>query len=89
MLETACHEIAEQTFDRHKVVVFCNRRASARKCAKLLAEYDPDVEAAVVDGSTPSGERTEIIRRFKDESKQSDLFGNEAKPLKYVLNVGS
>lgn len=88
VLETACHEIAEQTFDRHKVVVFCNRRASARKCAKLLAEYDPDVEAAVVDGSTPSGERAEIIRRFKDESKQSDLFGNEAKPLKYVLNVG-
>lgn len=88
VLELACHEIAEETADRNKVVVFCNRRSSARKCAALLKNYDPQFDAAVVDGDTSKNDRNAIIKRFKNESVQTDLFGNESKPLKYVCNVG-
>lgn len=88
VLEIACQEIVEQTQDRTKVLVFCNRRASAEKCARLLGEYDRDVEAAVVDGETSSGDRAELVRRFKGLTREIDLFGSERKPLKYICNVG-
>lgn len=88
VLELACREIVDETRERSKVLVFCNRRASADKCARLLAEYDPDVEAAVVDGETSSGERETLVRRFKGMTKEVNLFGIERKPLKYVCNVG-
>lgn len=88
VLWSICKEIVEQTKDRRKVVVFCNRRESAKKCAAFIASQDPDHETAVVDGETGAGERAEIVRRFKNETGDSDLFGNVGKPLKYVCNVG-
>ncbi|MBR4752207.1 MAG: DEAD/DEAH box helicase, partial [Thermoguttaceae bacterium] len=87
-LESACLEIVEKTKERRKTIVFCNRVESARRCAKLLEEYDPDHEALVVDGETSSNERAEIVRRFKSEVGDADLFGNVGKPLKYVCNCG-
>lgn len=83
VLESACREIVEETRDRNKVVVFCNRRQSARRCATLLQEYS-GVQAAVVDGETPAESRAELIRRFKTD--QQTLLGAET--LKFVCNVG-
>lgn len=88
VLESVCGEIIEKTADRHKVVVFCNRVESARKVAKILQEHDPNFAAEVVDGETASGDRADIVRRFKSDVGDTDLFGNESKPLKYVCNVG-
>lgn len=87
VLESACAEIVEETKERHKVIVFCNRRESARKCAKLLREYAPDFDAEVVDGETAAGDRADLIRRFKSETGDETLIG-ETKPLKFICNVG-
>ena len=85
VLDAACSEIVEKTQDRKKVVVFCNRVESARRCAKLLEQFDPANEAAVVDGETSATDRAELVKRFKGE--QANLLEN-GKPLKYVCNVG-
>lgn len=88
VLESVCQELVDKASARNKVVVFCNRRESARRAAKLLERFDPDHLAEVVDGDTPAGDRADVVRRFKSETGDSDLFGNVGKPLKYVCNVG-
>ena len=88
VLESVCQELVDKASARNKVVVFCNRRESARRAAKLIERFDPDHLAEVVDGDTPAGDRADVVRRFKSETGDSDLFGNVGKPLKYVCNVG-
>ena len=85
VLDAACSEIVEKAANRKKVIVFCNRVESARRCAKLLEQFDPSNEAAVVDGETSATDRAELVKRFKDE--QANLLEN-CKPLKYICNVG-
>lgn len=88
ILSPICHEIVEKTRDRQKVLIFCNRLASARKVAQSIKAQDAENDVVVVDGATPPRERDAIVRRFKGE-KKADLFGAiEEKPLKYVCNVG-
>ena len=87
VLACACQEIVEQTRERKKVLVFCNRLESARRCAKFLERFQTD-GVAVVDGSTPNDERAAIVRRFKGDCHETDLLGSVEKPLKYVCNVG-
>ena len=88
VLESVCQELVDKASARNKVVVFCNRRESARRAAKLIERFDPNHLAEVVDGDTPAGDRADVVRRFKSETGDSDLFGNVGKPLKYVCNVG-
>ena len=88
VLESVCQELVDKASARNKVVVFCNRRESARRAAKLIERFDPDHLAEVVDGDTPAGDRADVVRRFKSETGDSDLFGTVGKPLKYVCNVG-
>lgn len=88
VLESACMEIVEESRDRSRVLVFCNRVESARRCASLLREYDDAHDVAVVDGTTSANERADVVRRFKQSVGDANLFGENAKPLKYVCNVG-
>ena len=88
VLDAAAAEIIERTKDRRKVVVFCNRVESARKCARLLAELDAANDAAIVDGNTSASERAELVRRFKNDRRVTDLLGETERPLKYLCNVG-
>lgn len=88
VLVSACTEIVERTKDRKKVVVFCNRRESAREVARLLNRFQRDGEAVVVDGETPNDKRDALVRRFKGEELDTDLLGGKEKPLKFVCNVG-
>ena len=88
VLAYACKEIVERTKDRKKVVVFCNRRESARKCAQFLTDFQTEFDAAIVDGETASDDRDQLIRRFKDDSIETNLLGESTKPLKYIVNVG-
>ncbi len=87
VLERASREIVDETIDRRKVLVFCASRKSARRCAELLREYSEDFDAAVVDGNTPSGDRADLLRRFKSETGDETLIGRD-KPLKFICNVG-
>jgi DNA repair protein RadD len=41
----------------------------------------------MITGETPTGERAELLARFKRESVPSDLFGGKKPPLKYLANV--
>ena len=53
-----------------------------------MNRFQSDGEAVVVDGETPNGERDALVRRFKGEEVETDLFGGKLKELKYVCNVG-
>lgn len=88
VLETACLEIVEQTSARDKVLIFCNRRASARRVAALLEQYDPTHLSAVIDGDTSAADRAELVKAFKADASGSNLLGEPNKPLKYICNVG-
>lgn len=88
VLESACAEIYEETKARNRVLVFCNRVESAKRCANLLSDLDADHDVAVIDGTTPASGRARILEQFKSGSTQADLLGGETKPLKYVCNVG-
>ena len=88
VLESATFEIIEKTQERNKVLIFCNRVESARRVAKILQEQDKEYDAAIVDGETSANDRADVVRRFKSDKGDVDLFGTEKRPLKYVCNVG-
>ena len=88
ILDPICNEIVEKTRERKKVLIFCNRVASAKKVAQKIRPQDADHDAVVVDGSTSARDRDEIVRRFRGE-ESANLFGEiSTKPLKYVCNCG-
>ena len=86
VVRTACLEIVQKTMDRKTCLIFCTSVAHCRKVAKLIAEFTGE-ECAVVTGETPDYERAETIARLRGESVRTDLFGTEAKPLRYCCNV--
>ena len=88
VLESATFEIIDKAKERNKVLIFCNRVESARRVAKILTEQDKEHAAAVVDGETSANDRADVVRRFKSDDGDVDLFGNSNLPLKYVCNVG-
>jgi DNA repair protein RadD len=79
----ACREIVAHTQDRKKCLIFAAGVAHGRHIVDVL-RHEHGIDCGFVCGDTPSGERAELIARFRDEPKQS-LFQHE--PLKYLCNV--
>lgn len=90
VLEAICREIVEKTRDRKKVLIFCNRRESARRCVGIIGNllHAETNIAAEVDGETPSGQRAEIIAAFREDPNYLNLFDEPPTPIKYLCNVG-
>ncbi|MGD9126058.1 MAG: DEAD/DEAH box helicase family protein [Planctomycetia bacterium] len=86
LVRGACREIVELTRDRKSVLIFTT---SVAHCEHVAAEIEriSGTECGIVTGDTPSGKRTELLRRFKGEPIQTDLFGGIKPPLKYLANV--
>jgi len=86
LVSSACREIVELTRDRKSVLIFTVGVAHCEHVAEKIAACSGQ-ECALVTGNTPSGERAEIIARFKGEPVPDDFF--TFKPsLKYLANVG-
>lgn len=69
----ACQELVEYCHDRHSALVFCCGRVHAHLVADVLREMGQAV--GYIDGETPTGERAEVIQRFK------------RRELKYLVNI--
>ena len=82
----ACREIVEQTADRNKVLIFASSVEHAKHVQKTLADMT-GLECGLVTGSTPVQERDLLLRRFKGEQIQANLFNDTLPVLKYMTNV--
>ena len=84
--QAACHEIVQRTKDRNSILVFAASVERAEAVKTLLAKYSGE-QCAVVTGDTPSTERDLLLKRFKNEPVEANLFGDTCPPLKYLVNV--
>lgn len=82
----AVREILTYTKNRKKTLVFCSSIKHATLVFQELKKYCND-KVALITGETPSPERNEIIKRFKNETVYSDLFENKKSELNYLVNV--
>jgi DNA repair protein RadD len=86
LVSSACAEIVELTRNRKSVLIFTT---SVEHCQHVAAEISQrsGTECGVVTGDTPSGQRAELLARFKGEQVKDGLFGDVKPPLKYLANV--
>ncbi|MDD5598721.1 MAG: helicase-related protein [Victivallaceae bacterium] len=85
LVDAACREIFNLTQDRNSVLIFTSSVDHCKHVAERITAYSGE-ECGVVTGETSSGERAEIIARFKGEEVPADFFSNK-EPLKYLANV--
>ena len=86
LVASACREIIIQTKDRHSILIFAASVAHAEHVKETIEKYS-GLECALVTGDTPSGEREMLLKRFKGEKVDSNLFGDGMPRLKYLVNV--
>jgi DNA repair protein RadD len=85
LVRSACQEIVELTRDRQSVLIFATGVAHCQHVAAEIARISGQ-ECGVITGDTASGERAEVIARFKGEEVADGLFSRKP-PLKYLANV--
>jgi DNA repair protein RadD len=85
-IDAACREIVVQTHSRHSVLIFGTSIDHVNRIKDTI-ERMANTECGIVTGDTSSSERARILRRFKGETFQNDLLGNETSQLKYLANV--
>ena len=86
LVASACREIIAQTQDRHSVLIFAASVAHAGHVKESITKYSGR-ECGIVTGDTPAAERETIIKRFKGETVEKNLFGDSLSQLKYLVNV--
>lgn len=86
LVSSACREIVELTRDRKAVLIFTTSVEHCKHVAEKIAAFSGR-ECAIVTGDTNSGERAEIIDRFKGKVIPADLFGTPKPSLKFLCNV--
>jgi len=86
LVDAACREIVSLTSERKSVLIFTSSVEHCRHVADKITKLSSE-ECAIVTGNTASGERADILARFKGEFVSDDLFGTPMKRLKYLANV--
>ena len=86
MVLAACREVVHLTEDRKSVLIFGASVPHAEQIQHTIQRLTGS-ECGLVTGDTPADERDVLLRRFKGERIQVDLFGGETAPLKYLVNV--
>ncbi len=86
LVSSACREIVDLTRDRKAVLIFTSSVDHCKHVAEKITALS-GMGCAMVTGETSSGERAEIISRFKGEYVSADLFGTPKPPLKFLCNV--
>jgi DNA repair protein RadD len=83
VVDAACAEIVALTKDRQCVLIFAAGVSHGQHVQRILQDRY-GLECGFVCGETASGERDEILARFRGEAA-SGLF--HAQPLKYLANA--
>jgi DNA repair protein RadD len=83
LVETACDEIVAYASQRKSVLIFASGVKHAHHIQATLQE-EHGQKCGFVSGETPSGERDELLARFRGDTSVG-LF--ERAPLKYLVNV--
>jgi len=86
LVASACREIIIQTKDRHSVLIFAASVAHAEHVKETIVKFS-GCECGLVTGDTPSLDRETLIKRFKGEKVDGNLFGDKVPQLKYLVNV--
>jgi DNA repair protein RadD len=86
LVASACREIILQTQDRHSVLIFAASVVHAEHVRETITKYS-GCECGIVTGDTPSGERETLLKRFKGEAVDKNLFGDSMSQLKFLVNV--
>ena len=86
LVASACREIIIQTKDRHSVLIFAASVAHAEHVKETITKFS-GCECGLVTGDTPSVDREILLKRFKGEKVDSNLFGDKVPRLKYLVNV--
>ncbi len=86
LVHSACNEIIAETKHRNSILIFASSVGHAQHIKDKIQRVSGQ-EVGMVTGDTSSGERAEIIKRFKGQTVAADLFGATKGPLKYLVNV--
>ena len=86
LVASACREIIVQTQNRHSVLIFAASVAHAEHVRETIEKFS-GLECGIVTGDTPSVEREILLKRFKGEHVDQNLFGDTLPQLKYLVNV--
>jgi len=86
LVASACREIILQTKDRHSVLIFAASVAHAEHVKETITKFSGS-ECGLVTGDTPSAERDVLLKRFKGETVDKNLFGDALPQLKFLVNV--
>jgi DNA repair protein RadD len=86
LVASACREIILQTQDRHSILIFAASVAHAEHVRETITKLS-GLECGIVTGDTPSAEREVLLKRFKGEHVDQNLFGDSLPQLKYLVNV--
>jgi len=73
LVQSACSEIVDYAEDRHSVLIFASGVKHAQHVQRMLSSWGH--ECGFVCGETPSTERADLLKRFRDGV------------LKYLVNV--
>ncbi len=83
LVSAACAEIVELTDDRRAVLIFATSVAHGRQVVETLRD-NHGIECGFVTGQTPTGERDELLARFRGDAPISLL---QSEPLRFLCNV--
>lgn len=86
LVGAACREIIELAADRRAVLIFAASVAHAEHVRTAIERLAGE-ECGLVTGDTATTERDRLIARFKGERLATNLFGDTAPALKYLVNV--
>ena len=88
IVASATRDVVRYTHNRQSVLVFCSSVETANEVARQIAIITGDRDGvATIFGDTPRAERDDIIRRFSRKTLRQTLFGEQEKPVKYLVNV--
>lgn len=86
LVRSACHEISKMTSDRQSVLIFAASVEHAEHVQSMIQTLTGR-ECGLITGETKTGEREELIARFKGQPVAVNLFGDAKPPLKFLVNV--
>ncbi len=79
-------ELGQITKERKSILIFASSVAHAKHIVEQFQDIH-GIEAGIVTGDTPSGERAELLARFKGQAITNGLFGDVKHPLQVMVNM--
>lgn len=86
LIEETVSNIVSMTMERKRVLIFCCSIAHCKAVTEALRRKQ-NAGVEMVTGETSAQDREDILRRFKGDVHNTNLFGGVEKDVKYLTNV--